>query len=155
MRTRRIAIGCAPCLLAVWLGCYPMMSGLTAHNSRGQTCVESPAFGAVDIVIAAGTGLGLVATGTGDEIPWLYVIPGVFFVSGLVGVIAAESCRSPRPPTPTSASDVPVYPDAGPVPGPDAASEPEPQTCSADIPCPQGFECVVVGSTMGQCLTAP
>jgi hypothetical protein len=70
-------------------GCALAASAFTSHNSYGTACVDSPAFGVIDLIIA-GTAAGGMAIG--DASPGYYAIPGVFGVSGLVGIAFAARC---------------------------------------------------------------
>jgi hypothetical protein len=103
-------------------GCAFSASALANHNSRGTACLDSSAFGVVDIAIA----IGLAAVvGTNDTHPGYYTVPGVFGLSGVIGVIAAERCKGkerrnkgtgePAPPANNRApsfGDAPVDPEA-------------------------------------------
>lgn len=74
-----------------------MASAFASHNSRGTACVDSPAFGVIDLIIAGAAAGGIAL---GDSSPGYYTIPGVFGVSGLVGIAFAARCAGDPEPAP-------------------------------------------------------
>ena len=101
-------------------GCALTMEALAHHNSGGTACIDSTAFGGIDLLIAA---LTTAAVATSDESPGYYAVPGVFAASGIIGTISAIQCRgddnggseSNAPPasnTAPSFGDAPVDPEA-------------------------------------------
>ena len=96
------------------------MSANAHHNSGGRSCVDTPAFALIDLVIAtAAAGAGAAEDSTGA-----YVTAGVFGLSGVIGGISAVACgeenesnyaESGAPPasnTAPSFGEAPVDPDA-------------------------------------------
>ena len=110
---------CVVLVLVGTSGCALTMSAIANHNSQGTACVDSPAFGVIDI----GASIGIAAAlGASDAHPGWYALPGALGLSGLLGVIGAEQCKgddtataSNAPPASNSApsfGDAPVDPNA-------------------------------------------
>lgn len=104
-------------------GCALSMEALAHHNSGGTSCIGSPAFAGIDLLIA---GLITAAVIEGDESAGYFAVSGVFGASGIVGIVSAARCRgtdddekvSNAPPasnTAPSFGDAPVDPEARPA----------------------------------------
>ena len=102
-------------------GCALLANANAHHNSGGTACLDMPIFGAIDLLIAAGSAAIIANTETSNG--W-YAVPGVFGASGLLGTVSAIRCReagasdpyeSNAPPASNSAPDfgeAPVDPEA-------------------------------------------
>jgi hypothetical protein len=111
-------------------GCAWFASANAAH-SHISGCVDEPAYSVVDALIAAGTGVTLVATDVGLQKPVWFILPGVFALSATLGFIGVAHCRAeerasqpkedPNDYGPTTGWTVPI--DAGAAPS--DADEPE------------------------------
>ena len=85
-RMRAVAV----LLVVATSGCAAAMSANVHHNSRGSACVSSPAFAMIDLLIGFA---GTAAIAASEESAGYYVIPGVFFTSGVIGGVSAVRCR--------------------------------------------------------------
>jgi hypothetical protein len=83
------------CVLLGSSGCALLVSANAHHNSRGTACVDTPAFGFIDLVIG---GLAAAGVAASDEHEGWYAVPGVFLLSGTVGSIYAFKCQDENAP---------------------------------------------------------
>lgn len=102
-------------------GCALSMEAIAHHNSGGTACLESPAFGGIDLLIA---GLSAALVIESEESYGWFAVSGVFGASGLAGIVSPYRCRgdepkeSDAPPahnTAPSFGDAPVDPEARPA----------------------------------------
>jgi hypothetical protein len=93
---RRVAL-LALCAVLSQSGCSAMFASLQSHNSRGTSCMDEPAFPAIDLVGGSIGAVALVYTGTAEESPGWLAIPGAFMLSGLIASFTVYACRNPDP----------------------------------------------------------
>ena len=114
MRAMRVLV--LACLLGS--GCALFANANAHHNSGGTACLDSPAYGLIDLAIAGGAAAIIANTETSNG--W-YAVPAVFGASGLLGIVSAARCRSndeyaeDAPPASNTAPDfgeAPVDPEA-------------------------------------------
>lgn len=87
----------ALCVLLSQSGCSAVIASFAHHNSRGTSCMDEPAFPAIDLIGGSLGALALVYTGTAEESPGWLAVPGVFILSGLIASATVYSCRHPDP----------------------------------------------------------
>ena len=80
---RRVAM-LVSCVLLSQSGCSAVVASFANHNSHGRSCMDEPAFPAIDLIGGSLGALALVYTGTAEESPGWLAIPGVFILSGLI-----------------------------------------------------------------------
>lgn len=78
-------------------GCSAVVASFASHNSRGTSCMDEPAFPAIDLIGGSLGALALVYTGTAEESPGWLAVPGVFILSGLIASATVYACRHPDP----------------------------------------------------------
>lgn len=127
-------------------GCSALMAANINHNSRGSSCMDDPAFPAIDLVGGSLGAIALVYTGVADESPGWLAIPGVFMLSGLVASLTVYACRHPDGEAPRA----PAKPYTYMAPPPDNATPEESDVrdatleergmSSAPVPAPSQLE---------------
>jgi hypothetical protein len=95
-RVGRVALLAAFAVLSQ-SGCSAVVASFASHNSHGTSCMDEPAFPAIDLIGGSLGALALVYTGTAEESPGWLAIPGVFMLSGLIASATVYSCRHPDP----------------------------------------------------------
>jgi hypothetical protein len=85
----------ALCTLLSQSGCSAMIASISHHNSRGTSCLDEPAFPAIDLIGGSLGAVALVYTGTAEETPAWLILPGVFMLSGLIASFTVYACRNP------------------------------------------------------------
>ncbi len=133
---RRVGI-LAVCALLAQSGCSAVVASFASHNSHGTSCMDEPAFPAIDLIGGSLGALALVYTGTAEESPGWLAIPGVFILSGLIASATVYNCRHPEP---SNGGGV-----ARPAPKPGTYEEQPPDNV---IPQPDGEESNVRDATL-------
>jgi hypothetical protein len=94
---RRLGVIALSALLLSQASCSAVVASFASHNSHGTSCMDEPAFPAIDLIGGSLGAVALVYTGTAEESPGWLAIPGVFILSGLIASATVYACRHPDP----------------------------------------------------------
>ena len=116
-------------------GCAFVAAAAFNHGRPSNSCMDSPAPGGIDLVIATAGAAAFLATGKAEEQPAYLIIPGVFLMSGLIGSASAYSCRN-RKGVGEQPGEPIVYPTIDPTPPdePSTARDATPEELGISVP---------------------